>query len=191
MLCLDLRSRLRTVTSQEFLNGIGKRDALVYYADLLRYFQIERGEIRFSGRPITVTCGLAWDVLALGIGPGNPYRTVARLVKLLRLCREFLKGMNDAIDRMIFVQVKGSGCWHGPSISVFYRSFVENFILGCKLLIIRSLAPRHGFEPRFTAPKAAVLPLDDRGSEVGADFFSVSTNPPVHHSEYSVPVWLF
>src|SRR5665213_2152021 len=25
------------------------------------------------------------------------------------------------------------------------------------------LAPRHGFEPRFTAPKAAVLPLDDRG----------------------------
>src|SRR5690348_17632547 len=30
-------------------------------------------------------------------------------------------------------------------------------------LLIRNLAPRHGFEPRFTAPKAAVLPLDDRG----------------------------
>ena len=28
---------------------------------------------------------------------------------------------------------------------------------------VRSMAPRHGFEPRFTAPKAAVLPLDDRG----------------------------
>ena len=27
----------------------------------------------------------------------------------------------------------------------------------------RTVAPRHGFEPRFTAPKAAVLPLDDRG----------------------------
>ena len=27
----------------------------------------------------------------------------------------------------------------------------------------RVVAPRHGFEPRFTAPKAAVLPLDDRG----------------------------
>jgi hypothetical protein len=27
----------------------------------------------------------------------------------------------------------------------------------------RGVAPRHGFEPRFTAPKAAVLPLDDRG----------------------------
>ena len=27
----------------------------------------------------------------------------------------------------------------------------------------KELAPRHGFEPRFTAPKAAVLPLDDRG----------------------------
>ncbi len=30
-------------------------------------------------------------------------------------------------------------------------------------LITRDVAPRHGFEPRFTAPKAAVLPLDDRG----------------------------
>ncbi len=30
----------------------------------------------------------------------------------------------------------------------------------------RNLAPRHGFEPRFTAPKAAVLPLDDRGKSV-------------------------
>ena len=27
----------------------------------------------------------------------------------------------------------------------------------------KGVAPRHGFEPRFTAPKAAVLPLDDRG----------------------------
>src|SRR5665213_3375677 len=33
----------------------------------------------------------------------------------------------------------------------------------CKLLKT-NVAPRHGFEPRFTAPKAAVLPLDDRGS---------------------------
>ena len=38
------------------------------------------------------------------------------------------------------------------------------------------LAPRHGFEPRFTAPKAAVLPLDDRGSQ-GANFSSVPTAP--------------
>ena len=33
----------------------------------------------------------------------------------------------------------------------------------CRRLIYKDLAPRHGFEPRFTAPKAAVLPLDDRG----------------------------
>ena len=32
----------------------------------------------------------------------------------------------------------------------------------------KELAPRHGFEPRFTAPKAAVLPLDDRGRFRGA-----------------------
>ncbi len=29
----------------------------------------------------------------------------------------------------------------------------------------KGLAPRHGFEPRLTAPKAAVLPLDDRGTK--------------------------
>lgn len=33
---------------------------------------------------------------------------------------------------------------------------------------VQGLAPRHGFEPRFTAPKAAVLPLDDRGSFGGS-----------------------
>jgi hypothetical protein len=37
------------------------------------------------------------------------------------------------------------------------------------------LAPRHGFEPRFTAPKAAVLPLDDRG--IGKLFSSVASRP--------------
>ena len=36
------------------------------------------------------------------------------------------------------------------------------------------VAPRHGFEPRFTAPKAAVLPLDDRGSLGGNDSTSVT-----------------
>ena len=35
-----------------------------------------------------------------------------------------------------------------------------------KWLILLYMAPRHGFEPRFTAPKAAVLPLDDRGIEM-------------------------
>ena len=33
------------------------------------------------------------------------------------------------------------------------------------LLNTRKMAPRHGFEPRLTAPKAAVLPLDDRGRD--------------------------
>ena len=36
------------------------------------------------------------------------------------------------------------------------------------------VAPRHGFEPRFTAPKAAVLPLDDRGSLGGKYSTSVA-----------------
>ena len=35
--------------------------------------------------------------------------------------------------------------------------------IGSKNNLTWGVAPRHGFEPRFTAPKAAVLPLDDRG----------------------------
>jgi hypothetical protein len=39
-----------------------------------------------------------------------------------------------------------------------------------------SLAPRHGFEPRFTAPKAAVLPLDDRGMRQHSSTFSLASS---------------
>src|ERR1700747_3048962 len=42
------------------------------------------------------------------------------------------------------------------------RSFAKFHEKG-SVIRLRGLAPRHGFEPRFTAPKAAVLPLDDRG----------------------------
>ena len=45
-----------------------------------------------------------------------------------------------------------------------YTRLVHGPALIDKLLIVKEMAPRHGFEPRFTAPKAAVLPLDDRGS---------------------------
>src|SRR5579871_2228633 len=44
-----------------------------------------------------------------------------------------------------------------------YQSLYNGLYGLCNLMILRMLAPRHGFEPRFTAPKAAVLPLDDRG----------------------------
>src|ERR1035441_9951228 len=40
---------------------------------------------------------------------------------------------------------EGSKCVYSPSVRGF------------------GVAPRRGFEPQFTAPKAAVLPLDDRG----------------------------
>src|ERR1019366_1926555 len=39
------------------------------------------------------------------------------------------------------------------------------------------MAPRHGFEPRFTAPKAAVLPLDDRGKAQAGLFLVILTRP--------------
>ncbi len=52
------------------------------------------------------------------------------------------------------------------------------FTNGERPFVSKRVAPRHGFEPRFTAPKAAVLPLDDRGiSErfrIEADLFSLS-----------------
>src|SRR3954453_19363268 len=44
-----------------------------------------------------------------------------------------------------------------PAVLVIHRTFYR----------FETVAPRHGFEPRFTAPKAAVLPLDDRGISTG------------------------
>jgi hypothetical protein len=46
-------------------------------------------------------------------------------------------------------QIKSTSKFTGPDDPVFSN---------------KAVAPRHGFEPRFTAPKAAVLPLDDRGN---------------------------
>ena len=50
------------------------------------------------------------------------------------------------------------------------------------------MAPRHGFEPRFTAPKAAVLPLDDRGLLQQRDTFSLSS-PPRTRNAVLPPLW--
>ena len=44
-----------------------------------------------------------------------------------------------------------------------WRSCQDN---GRGIWCAHGVAPRHGFEPRFTAPKAAVLPLDDRGIKI-------------------------
>ena len=46
-----------------------------------------------------------------------------------------------------------------------------------KEVIAVSLVPRHGFEPRLTAPKAAVLPLDDRGTGATKISLTSSENP--------------
>src|SRR5439155_8777423 len=58
------------------------------------------------------------------------------------------------------------------------------------------VAPRHGFEPRFTAPKAAVLPLDDRGTPSrrvrrSSVYHADRGRSDGHHSEYGVPSRLF
>src|SRR6266849_5874907 len=48
------------------------------------------------------------------------------------------------------------------------------------------MAPRHGFEPRFTAPKAAVLPLDDRGiGGIRTRLFSLALS---HHGSNDVRI---
>ena len=57
---------------------------------------------------------------------------------------------------------------HGQTVPDLYNMST----LYCKRLILLAMAPRHGFEPRFTAPKAAVLPLDDRG--IDTSFFSLA-----------------
>lgn len=50
------------------------------------------------------------------------------------------------------------------------------------------MAPRHGFEPRFTAPKAAVLPLDDRGKQMW-EALAPTQAPPSSVSQDLPPKW--
>ena len=58
-----------------------------------------------------------------------------------------------------------------PAVFAHFDLFVVN--KRAERVAPQCVAPRHGFEPRFTAPKAAVLPLDDRGI-LGQIIFSVS-----------------
>ncbi len=46
-----------------------------------------------------------------------------------------------------------------------------------------SLAPQRGFEPRFTASKAAVLPLDDRGMLGWDELFQSNTGGYITRSK--------
>src|SRR5581483_5387473 len=56
-----------------------------------------------------------------------------------------------------------------PANKIYYRMLTIGERCGVadccphRLRDTKVVAPRHGFEPRLTAPKAAVLPLDDRG----------------------------
>jgi hypothetical protein len=68
--------------------------------------------------------------------------------------------VDPAIDGVTPVDGEGH---KGLYTRVLYGPLYNGLYLDSKLLIPEMLAPRHGFEPRFTAPKAAVLPLDDRG----------------------------
>src|SRR5437879_5072568 len=63
----------------------------------------------------------------------------------------------------------------GPFYTLFlYQPLYKGWYRGPKLQSLKGLAARHGFEPRFTAPKAAVLPLDDRGMQVKCGCYSTS-----------------
>ena len=57
-------------------------------------------------------------------------------------------------------------------------------INGYEISNAQNMAPRHGFEPRLTAPKAAVLPLDDRGvsSDRQRDCLNSTILPHLYHS---------
>ena len=70
----------------------------------------------------------------------------------------------------------GTDVFWGVFESVLYQARYRPVLCFRKLLILLRLAPRHGFEPRFTAPKAAVLPLDDRGILRKADLLSSLTH---------------
>lgn len=74
--------------------------------------------------------------------------------------RPSAEACGPSIDGVSTVKSKGHNRIINP---VLYHLVYNGPYKVRKRFILRSLAPRHGFEPRFTAPKAAVLPLDDRG----------------------------
>ena len=74
--------------------------------------------------------------------------------------------VNGTIQRVSLIQ---NEAFYGLRHPLVYEYSYTASSHRSKLLIIKVVAPRHGFEPRFTAPKAAVLPLDDRGKQVSAE----------------------
>ncbi len=83
----------------------------------------------------------------------------------------------------IKVLVKGAqntGVSHGMSERHSYTTRTREFVIPCK----HKVAPRHGFEPRFTAPKAAVLPLDDRGIVQEGGVYNASLASRTRESSY-------
>lgn len=102
---------------------------------------------------------LSRDDISVGRAAVNPDWALAFHPKPALLTRH--AGLMDgAGSEVALVQNDAFYCLRYP-LSVRVLLHCSN--RGCNLLILKGLAPRHGFEPRFTAPKAAVLPLDDRG----------------------------
>ena len=128
-------------------------------------------KLRFSRRPVAQADRLARILFRVGAS-GQPDRAVAVLEIFLLVGLE-PELVNPAIDGVSAVHGEG----HNRIIHPVFvpPSCTTGFSMLRKLLILRSLAPRHGFEPRFTAPKAAVLPLDDRGSLGGNYSTSVTS----------------
>jgi len=90
----------------------------------------------------------------------KPGRVAADYSGIAPTGKRFLEATGCATeDRLFGAQ---TGCVREPESALLSTKEVRSWKI--RLTGPQKLAPRHGFEPRFTAPKAAVLPLDDRGS---------------------------
>src|ERR1017187_4158733 len=108
---------------------------------------------------IGATGGLSGHQIAGRHSSDDPDLTIAFHPEALSPCRK--SSFVDATTRTVtLVENEPLVCSHAPNCT---DDSYSPSILAANRLFLFKLAPRHGFEPRFTAPKAAVLPLDDRG----------------------------
>ena len=110
-------------------------------------------------------------------------RSGFNMMKLTSIaCRDFERQMAREQRKLLELVVNGAMWKEGRLKVTLHEPFqtlarsnsasaTKNGAKGTSEPKLSELAPRHGFEPRFTAPKAAVLPLDDRGISKRKEYY--------------------
>ena len=135
----------------------------------LSLFERKSGEYRQEQARIQA------EINGFGTADGQYMDAGIRLLELTRNMHRLFEKQQAAEKRRLLDFVVSNSVWREGKIVPVWRQPFDMIALANESAQAElgrrttrkwpksKLAPRHGFEPRFTAPKAAVLPLDDRG----------------------------